>query len=39
MEQHFVDALKTDNHLVIKELYNNNREAFLKFWYCQTPYL
>ncbi|WP_339918268.1 sigma-70 family RNA polymerase sigma factor [Yeosuana marina] len=31
MEQHFVDALKTDNHLVIKELYNNNREAFLKF--------
>ena len=31
MEQHYVDALKHDNHPVIKTLYNNNRISFLKF--------
>jgi RNA polymerase sigma factor (sigma-70 family) len=31
MEQHYVDALKTDNHFLIKELYNTNRNLFLNF--------
>ncbi|WP_166963964.1 sigma-70 family RNA polymerase sigma factor [Yeosuana marina] len=31
MEQHYVDALKTENHFLIKELYNTNRNAFLNF--------
>jgi RNA polymerase sigma factor (sigma-70 family) len=31
MEQHYVDALKTDNHFLIKELYNTNRNPFLNF--------
>lgn len=31
MEQHYVNALKTDNNSVIKELYNTNRSAFLGF--------
>lgn len=31
MEQHYVDALKTNDHFLIKELYNANRTSFLKF--------
>jgi RNA polymerase sigma factor (sigma-70 family) len=31
MEHHYVDALKTDNHTITKELYNSNREPFLGF--------
>lgn len=31
MEQHYVDALKTDNHTITKELYNTNRVPFLVF--------
>jgi RNA polymerase sigma factor (sigma-70 family) len=31
MEQHYVDALKTDNHTITKELYNTNRIPFLNF--------
>lgn len=31
MEQHYVDALKTDNYFLIKELYNTNRNPFLNF--------
>ena len=31
MEQHFIEALKTDNHVITKELYNNNRGPFLGF--------
>lgn len=31
MEQHFIEALKTDNHVITKELYNSNRDSFLGF--------
>ena len=31
MEQHYVDALKTDDHFLIKELYKTNRDSFLSF--------
>ena len=31
MEQHYVDALKADNHFIIKELYNANRSVFINF--------
>lgn len=31
MEQHYIDALKTENHFLIKELYNANRNSFLNF--------
>ncbi|MDP5081297.1 MAG: sigma-70 family RNA polymerase sigma factor [Winogradskyella sp.] len=31
MEQHYVDALKTDNEKLIQELYNTNRPKFLGF--------
>ncbi|NCP06738.1 MAG: sigma-70 family RNA polymerase sigma factor [Flavobacteriaceae bacterium CG17_big_fil_post_rev_8_21_14_2_50_33_15] len=31
MEQHDVEALKTDNHFLTKALYNTHRNAFLNF--------
>ena len=31
MEQHYVDALKNDDHFLIKELYKTNRDSFLSF--------
>ncbi|SFZ89413.1 RNA polymerase sigma factor, sigma-70 family [Flaviramulus basaltis] len=31
MEQHYVDALKTNNNTITKELYNTNRTPFLNF--------
>ncbi len=31
MEQHDVEALKTDNHFLIKKLYNTHRNGFLNF--------
>jgi len=31
MEQHYVDALSTDNEFIVKNLYNTNKAAFCNF--------